>query len=150
MSSRRKNIGICCGKAIEFEQHEPRDAPVKPLIGLERQKKRDPSAERMPDDRQVAEVLVLDELGKQLGLIEHRIALVERLVGLAEALEIDGDDPMGQSKLGRHVPPGERARAEPMNEEDRRPLALFLIVEIDRSIGGPEPGIGTADRIAGA
>ena len=41
---------------------------------------RDAAAEGMPDQREVVEVLLLDELGQQLGLIEHRIAAVERLV----------------------------------------------------------------------
>jgi hypothetical protein len=132
------------------EQHEPRDAPLEPLIGFERQQQRDPAPEGVADQGQVAEILVHDELGEQLGLIEDRIALVERLVRLAETLEVDGDDPMGLGKLGRHVAPRIGARAEAMNEQKRRPLALLLIEELDRSLGRPEPCVGPVERIAGA
>ena len=148
-SSRRKNTGMFCGKAIEFEQHEPRDAAVEPLIGLERQQQRHAAAERMTDQRQVAQILVLDELGQQLGLIVDRIASVERLVRLAEALEVDGDDPVALGELGGHEPPRKGARAEAMDEEHGRALALFAVVELDRRVRRPEPGVRTIDRIAG-
>ena len=96
----------------------------------------------MPDNGEIAEVLVLDQLSEQLGLIGYRIALVERLVGLAETFEIDGDDAMGLREIGRNVPPGEGARTKSVEEEHRRPLALFLVVEVDRRIRRTEQGKG--------
>ena len=89
--------------------------------------------------------MILDELGEQLGLIEHRIAPVERLVGLAEALEVDGDDPVGLGELGRDVPPGIGARAEAVDEEHRRAFAFLLVVEFDRRVGRSEPRVGSVD-----
>jgi hypothetical protein len=132
------------------EEHEPDDAATEPIIGVERQTQSDPSAKGMADDRKIAQVLVLDELGEQFGLIEHRIALVERLVGLAETLEVDGDDPVRLGKLGDDVPPRESACAKPMQEEDRRSLALFLIVEVDRSLGRTKPSKRTTRAVTGA
>ncbi len=37
-----------------------------------------------------------------------------------------------------------------MDEEQRRPLALLLVEELDRSLGRPEPCVGPVERIAGA
>jgi hypothetical protein len=95
-----------------------------------------------------AKVLVFDKLRDQLGLIEDRIALVERLVGLAEALEIDGDDAMGSRKLRGDVAPRVSAGAKPVKKEDRRTLALFLIVEVDRGLGRTKPGERPAGAVA--
>src|SRR5262249_56412609 len=77
-----------------IEQHELRNAFVEPWIGFEREQQGDAAAKRMADKRQVVEVLVDDELGKQIGLIEHGVALVERLVRLTKALEVHGNDPV--------------------------------------------------------
>ena len=104
----------------------------------------------MADDGEIAEVLVFDQLSEQLGLIGHRIALVERLVGLTETLEIDGDDAMRLGKIGGDVPPGEGARAKSVEEEHRRPLALFLVIEVDRRVGRTKQGKGTARAVTGA
>ena len=81
----------------------------------------------MADEREVAQILVLDQLREQLGLIEDRIASVERLVGLAEAFEVDRDHPVGVGELGGDIPPGKGARAEAMDEEHRRTFAFHLV-----------------------
>ena len=124
--------------------------PSSRCIGLERQAERNSAAKGMSDDGEIAKVLVLDKLGDQLGLIEHRIALVERLVGLAEALEVDGDDPVSPRKLRGDVAPRVSACAKPVKEEDRRSLALILVVEVDRGLGRTEPGERTARAVARA
>src|SRR4029453_10164408 len=74
----------------------------------------------------------------------------ERLVGLAETFEIDGDDAMGLCALRRGVAPGEGARTKSVEEEHRRPLALFLVIEVDRRIRRTEQGKGTARAVTGA
>ena len=47
---------------MSVEQHELLDAPVQPVVVLEREQKRDAAAEGMADDREVAQILILDEL----------------------------------------------------------------------------------------
>ena len=54
--------------------------PGEPFVVIERKSERDAAAERMADDGEIAQILVLDELREQLGLIGHRIAIVEGLV----------------------------------------------------------------------
>jgi hypothetical protein len=103
----------------------------------------------VPDQRQVAQVLVLDHLSQEFGLIVDRVASVERLVRLAETLQVDGDDPVALGQLGGYVPPGIGAGAEAMDEKEGRALALLVIVELDRRVRRSEPGIWTLDRIAG-
>ncbi len=114
--------------------------PLSRSSSLEREHQRDAAAERMADKGQVAQVAVDDQLRQQLGLVEHRIARVERLVGLAEAFEVDGDDPVVAGELGRDAPPCIGAGAEAVNEEHRRPAALLLVEQLHRRIGRSEPG----------
>ena len=122
--------------------------PFEPVVVLEREQERDAAAEGMADDREVAQILILDQLREQLGLVEHRIARVERLVGLAEAFEVDGDHAVGEGQRRRDMPPGIGARAEAVDEEHRRALAFLLVEQLDRGVGRPEPRI-RADDIAG-
>src|SRR4029079_16022100 len=105
------------------EQHELLDAPCEPFVVIERKSERDPAAERVADDGEIVQILILDELGEQLGLIQYRVAPVERLVRLAEAFQVYGDDSVGEGKLGRDVLPSIGARAEAVDEEHRRALA---------------------------
>jgi hypothetical protein len=97
------------------------------------------SATPPPKERQIAQVVVEDEFLEQLGLVEHRVALVERLVGLAEALQVDGDNPvvLGERRCG--MPPCICACAEAVDEEDRLALALLFVEQLDRRLGRPEP-----------
>ena len=131
------------------EQNELGDAPLQPLILLQGKQKRDPAAKGMTDQGEIAKVLLLDQLGQQLRLIARRIAFVEGLVGLAEPLEVDGDHPVLLDQFGRDMPPGEGARAEAVQEEDGSPFALVGIIELDRSVGGPEPREGIVDLAGG-
>ena len=139
---------MCLRVGDGVEQHQLLDAPVQPVVVLEREQERDAAAEGMADDREVAQILILDQLREQLGLVEHRIARVERLVGLAEALEVDGDHAVGEGKCRRDMPPGVGARAEAVDEEHRRALAFLLVEQLDRGVGRPEPRI-RADDVAG-
>ena len=115
--------------------------PFRRVIGLERQEKRDPSAEGVPDDGELAKIALEDELGQKLGLIARRVALVERLVGAAEALEVDGDDLVVAGEVRRDMPPGEGVGAEAVDQQDRRAFAALDRVELDRRVRRPEPGV---------
>ena len=64
------------------------------LTKLQRQRKRYAAAERMPDNRQVAQVFLLDECLDGLRLIDNRIMLIYRLVGCPEAPKVERDNPM--------------------------------------------------------
>ena len=123
--------------------------PLQARIGLEREQKRDPAAIGVPDDGEIAEIAVEDELGQKLGLVARRVALVEGLVGAAEALEVDGDDLVVAGEVRRDVPPGEGVGAEAVDQQHRRAFAALDRVELDRRIGRPKPGEGNLVCIVG-
>src|SRR5690606_28758298 len=62
------------------------------------------------------------------------VAFVERLVGLAEALEVDCDDPVALGEGWRDAAPSIGAGAEAVDEEYRRAFALLLVEQLDRGI----------------
>ena len=96
----------------------------------------------MSDKGEVLEIAIEDELREKLCLVLRRIALVEGLVGLAEALEVDGDDLVIAGEVRRHVAPREGVGAEPVDQEHRRTFAAFRRVEPHRRIRRSEPGEG--------
>ena len=100
------------------------------------------AAEGVPDDGELAEIALEDQFGQKLGLVARRVALVERLVGAAEALEVDGDDLVVAGEVGRDVPPGEGVGAEAVDQQDRGAFAALDRVELDRRIRRPEPREG--------
>ena len=107
-------------------------------VELERGQQRDRAAERVADERHVLQVALAQEGGDEGGLVGGGVGLVARLVGAAEAAQVERDDAVGLRQGGHDVAPGEGRGAEPVDEHQRRAGAGLLDVQ-RRSAAGPAP-----------
>ena len=126
------------------------NSPFEPRVRLKRQEQRHAAAERVSDQSKIVEVAVEDELREELRLIGGRITVIEWLVGLAEPLEIDSDDPMVAGEVGRDVTPGETVGAEAVDEQHGRTLAPFHGIEPHRRVRRTKPGERPIACVSGA
>ena len=94
----------------------------------------DAAAHGVADHHQVMQVPGADELRHHVGLVADGIFAVLGLGRQAEALEINGQDPviLGQGRAQKA--PGIGGGPEPVQQDDRGPLPGLVIVDLDAVI----------------
>jgi len=100
----------------------------------------------MSDERNAAQTAFADEGGDERGLVDRRVVIIERLVRVAEALEVECDHPVGACERRNDVAPGEERPAEAMQEDERRSFPGLLDIKGGRSA----PGRIESDSVARA
>jgi hypothetical protein len=100
-------------------------AQLRVLIG---ELHRHAAAQRVPHERRPLDAEHLQEVAHAAGEGAQRV-IAARLGGGAVAQEVGGDDVVALGQRGRHRLPGERGRADAVQQDDGLPLSPAAVAD---------------------